>query len=339
MAHLIGLGAGALCSCVRPTPFSSPRIGPSGAACIVWAGTGTLWRRTARPRTGTPTPAQGGDRLHRPAGTSCRTPTPMHLSVGRGTRLIRRGRRGVLRRGAAREAAHPHHRGGERRSACAPAARTASTIKDAFIPAHQRCRCRASYPRRRHARRHAGNGAPRQSDVLGRVAALPHVAITRSSAPRRRRRRIPGSSFRTERPTSAVVPRAEHEDFQRALGQATILADAAENPMVPAARLHGNVRALGERRALITVEQNLRYGRCCSRPAAWPATRSSSLFKNAGTSVARKAAAWSGYLRDAQMYRVDPSSLFEASGRWSAARVLDCRSGISTSSAHCVRVD
>jgi 3-hydroxy-9,10-secoandrosta-1,3,5(10)-triene-9,17-dione monooxygenase len=56
-----------------------------------------------------------------------------------------------------------------------------------------------------------------------------------------------------------VTPRAEHEDFQRALGRATILADTAENLLIRGGEVYMEMcQRWASDGTLITVEQNLR---------------------------------------------------------------------------------
>jgi 3-hydroxy-9,10-secoandrosta-1,3,5(10)-triene-9,17-dione monooxygenase len=109
-----------------------------------------------------------------------------------------------------------------------------------------------------------------------------------------------------------ITPRAEHEDFQRALGRATILADTAENLLIRGGEVY---MEMCERWAsdgtLITVEQNLRLWAMLQQAGRMACDAVELLFKNAGTSAARKGSRLERYLRDAQMYRMHPSSLFE----------------------------
>ncbi len=108
------------------------------------------------------------------------------------------------------------------------------------------------------------------------------------------------------------VPRAEHEDFQRALGQATVLADAAENLMIRGCEVYMEMcQRWAADGTPITVEQNLRLWAMMQQAGRMACDAVELLFKNAGTSVTRKGSRMERYFRDVQMYRAHPSALFE----------------------------
>jgi alkylation response protein AidB-like acyl-CoA dehydrogenase len=109
-----------------------------------------------------------------------------------------------------------------------------------------------------------------------------------------------------------ITPRAEHEDFQRAFGRATILADTAENLLIRGGEVYMEMcQRWASDGTLITVEQNLRLWAMLQQAGRMACDAVELLFKNAGTSAARKGSRLERYLRDAQMYRMHPSSLFE----------------------------
>ena len=109
-----------------------------------------------------------------------------------------------------------------------------------------------------------------------------------------------------------ITLRAEHEDFQRALGQATILTDAAENLMIRGGEVYMEICARWAADGTpITVEQNLRLWAMLQQAGRMACDAVELLFKTAGTSVTRKGSRMERYFRDVQMYRAHPSSLFE----------------------------
>ena len=127
---------------------------------------------------------------------------------------------------------------------------------------------------------------------LGRVAGpLPYVADHAGYRRRPRRRstntRISSALKNTNFPP--ITAGAEHEDFQRALGQATILADAAENLMIRGGEVYMEMcQRWASDGTLITVEQNLRLWAMLQQAGRMACDAVELLFKNAGTSVARK---------------------------------------------------
>jgi 3-hydroxy-9,10-secoandrosta-1,3,5(10)-triene-9,17-dione monooxygenase len=119
--------------------------------------------------------------------------------------------------------------------------------------------------------------------------------------------------IRTKKTTfPPITPRAEHEDFQRALGQATVLTDAAENLLIRGAEVYMEIcQRWAADGTLITVEQNLRLWAMMQQAGRMACDAVELLFKNAGTSATRKGSRMERYFRDAQLYRAHPSSLFE----------------------------
>src|SRR5580700_8091639 len=100
--------------------------------------------------------------------------------------------------------------------------------------------------------------------------------------------------------------------YQRSLGRATVLTDAAENLMIRGAEVY---MEMCERWAadgtLITVEENLRLWAMMQQAGRMACDAVELLFKTAGTSVTRKGSRMERYFRDAQMYRAHPSALYE----------------------------
>jgi 3-hydroxy-9,10-secoandrosta-1,3,5(10)-triene-9,17-dione monooxygenase len=95
-----------------------------------------------------------------------------------------------------------------------------------------------------------------------------------------------------------IIPRFEHEDFQRALGQGMVLTDAAEQLMIRGCEIY---MELCERWAadgtLIAVEENLRLWTLMQQSGRMACDAVELLFKNAGTSVTRKGSRMERYLR------------------------------------------
>lgn len=110
-----------------------------------------------------------------------------------------------------------------------------------------------------------------------------------------------------------IVPRAEHEDFQRALGQATTLADSAENLLIRGGEVYMEMCARWAADGTpVTVEQTLRLWAMIQQAGRMACEAVELLYKHAGTSVTRKGSRMERYFRDAQMYRVHPSANFES---------------------------
>jgi 3-hydroxy-9,10-secoandrosta-1,3,5(10)-triene-9,17-dione monooxygenase len=80
-----------------------------------------------------------------------------------------------------------------------------------------------------------------------------------------------------------ITPRAEHEDFQRAFGQATILTDTAENLMIRGGEVYMEMcQRWASDGTLITVEQNLRLWAMLQHAGRIACDAVELLFKNAG---------------------------------------------------------
>ena len=181
-------------------------------------------------------------------------------------------------------------------------------IKDAFIPAHHAVPLQGLFTRPEDMR----DGTPGTQlhgnpMYLGRVAGPYHMSlITPVIGAAKAALDEYQDLIRTKNTNfPPIVPRAEHEDFQRALGQATILADAAENLMIRGGEVYMEMcQRWASDGTLITVEQNLRLWAMLQQAGRMACDAVELLFKNAGSRMER-------YLRDAQMYRVHPSSLFE----------------------------
>ena len=188
-------------------------------------------------------------------------------------------------------------------------------IKNAFVPTHHSVPLQGMFTRPEDMR----DGTPGtrlhgNPMYLGRVSGPYHMSlitpvIGAAKAALDEYEEIIRSKQTTFPP---IIPRAEHEDFQRALGRAMILTDAAENLMIRGAEVY---MEMCERWALegtlITVEQNLRLWAMLQEAGRMACDAVELLFKNAGTSVTRKGSRMERYFRDVQMYRGHPSSLFE----------------------------
>ena len=210
-------------------------------------------------------------------------------------------------------------------------------IKDAFIPAHHAVPLQGLFTRPEDMR--SGTPGTRLHGnpmYLGRVAGPYHMSlITPVIGAAKAALDEYQDLIRTKNTNfPPIVPRAEHEDFQRALGQATILADAAENSMIRGGEVYMEMcQRWASDGTLITVEQNLRLWAMLQQAGRMACDAVELLFKNAGTSVARKGSRMERYLRMRRCIASIPRLCSRTSGRRSAARVSDYRSGISTSSA------
>ena len=188
-------------------------------------------------------------------------------------------------------------------------------IRDAFVPAHHVVPMQGLFTRPEDMR----DGTPGtrlhgNPMYLGRVAGPYHMSLVTP---------IVGAAkaaldeyediIRTRQTTfPPIIPRAEHEDYQRALGQAMILTDAAENLLIRGAEVYMEMcNRWAADGTLITVEQNLRLWAMLQQAGRMACDAVELLFKTAGTSVTRKSSRMERYFRDAQMYRVHPSALFE----------------------------
>jgi 3-hydroxy-9,10-secoandrosta-1,3,5(10)-triene-9,17-dione monooxygenase len=188
-------------------------------------------------------------------------------------------------------------------------------IKDAFIPAHHVIPLQGLFTRPEDMR----DGTPGtrlhgNPMYLGRVAGPYHMSlITPVIGAAKAALDEYQEIIRTKNTNfPPITPRAEHEDFQRAFGQATILADTAENLMIRGGEVYMEMcQRWASDGTLITVEQNLRLWAMLQQAGRMACDAVELLFKNAGASAARKGSPMERYLRDAQMYRMHPSSLFE----------------------------
>jgi 3-hydroxy-9,10-secoandrosta-1,3,5(10)-triene-9,17-dione monooxygenase len=188
-------------------------------------------------------------------------------------------------------------------------------IKDAFIPAHHVIPLQGLFTRPEDMR----DGTPGtrlhgNPMYLGRVAGPYHMSlITPVIGAAKAALDEYQDIIRTKNTNfPPITPRAEHEDFQRAFGQATILADTAENLMIRGGEVYMEMcQRWASDGTLITVEQNLRLWAMLQQAGRMACDAVELLFKNAGASAARKGSPMERYLRDAQMYRMHPSSLFE----------------------------
>jgi 3-hydroxy-9,10-secoandrosta-1,3,5(10)-triene-9,17-dione monooxygenase len=188
-------------------------------------------------------------------------------------------------------------------------------IKDAFIPMHHAVPVQAMFTRPEDMR----DGTPGtrlhgNPMYLGRVSGPYHISLVTTviGAAKAALDEYEDIIRRKKTTFPPFVPRAEHEDFQRSLGQATVLTDAAENLMIRGCEVYMEMcQRWAADGTLITVEQNLRLWAMMQQAGRMACDAVELLFKNAGTSVTRKGSRMERYFRDAQMYRAHPSSLFE----------------------------
>ncbi len=188
-------------------------------------------------------------------------------------------------------------------------------IKDVFVPAHHVVPMQAMFTRPEDMR----DGTPGtrlhgNPMYLGRVSGPYHISLVTTVIGAAKAALDEYEDIICAKKTTfpPFVPRAEHEDFQRALGQATVLADAAENLMIRGCEVYMEMcQRWAADGTLITVEQNLRLWAMMQQAGRMACDAVELLFKNAGTSVTRKGSRMERYFRDVQMYRAHPSALFE----------------------------
>jgi 3-hydroxy-9,10-secoandrosta-1,3,5(10)-triene-9,17-dione monooxygenase len=106
-----------------------------------------------------------------------------------------------------------------------------------------------------------------------------------------------------------ITPRVEHVDFQRAYGQATTLADAAEAILIRGGQMYAEMcQRWADDGTLITVEDNLRLWGMMQH-AGQLACQATEIIFNASSSVAaKKGHRIQRYYRDCAMYRSHISS-------------------------------
>jgi len=188
-------------------------------------------------------------------------------------------------------------------------------IKNAFVPAHHAVPLQGMFTRPEDMREGTpGTRLHGNPMYLGRVSGPYHMSlITPVIGAAKAALDEYEDLIRSKKTTfPPIIPRAEHEDFQRALGQATILADAAENLLIRGGEVYMEMcQRWAADGTLITVEQNLRLWAMMQQAGRMACDAVELLFKNAGTSVTRKGSRMERYFRDVQMYRAHPSSLFE----------------------------
>ena len=187
-------------------------------------------------------------------------------------------------------------------------------VEHAFVPAHHAVPMQGLFTRPKTcatARRARACTAIRC--IWARRWSLSHVADHAGDRRRQgRARRISRHHPQQKHHVSADHPRAEHEDYQRALGQAIILTDAAENLLIRGAEVYMEMcQRWAAAGTPITVEENLRLWAMMQQAGRMACDAVELLFKTAGTSVTRKGSRMERYFRDAQMYRVHPSALYE----------------------------
>jgi 3-hydroxy-9,10-secoandrosta-1,3,5(10)-triene-9,17-dione monooxygenase len=189
-------------------------------------------------------------------------------------------------------------------------------IKDAFIPAHHAVPLLPGLFARAEDMREGTPGTRLHGNpmYLGRVSGPYHMSlITPAIGAAKAALDEYEDIIRAKKTTfPPFIPRAEHEDFQRALGRAIILTDAAENLMIRGGEVYmEKCQRWAADGTPITVEENLRLWAMLQEAGRMAADAVELLFKNAGTSVTRKGSRMERYFRDVQMYRAHPSSLFE----------------------------
>jgi 3-hydroxy-9,10-secoandrosta-1,3,5(10)-triene-9,17-dione monooxygenase len=205
--------------------------------------------------------------------------------------------------------------GGDRTLGMRASGSNSVEIKDVFVPAHHVAPLQAMFTRPEDMR----DGTPGarlhgNPMYLGRVSGPYHISLVTTVVGAAKASLDEFEDIIRSKKTTfpPVVPRAEHEDYQRSLGQATVLTDAAENLMIRGAEVY---MEMCERWAadgtLITVEENLRLWAMMQQAGRMACDAVELLFKTAGTSVTRKGSRMERYFRDAQMYRVHPSALYE----------------------------
>ena len=205
--------------------------------------------------------------------------------------------------------------GGDRTLGMRASGSNSVEIKDAFIPRHYAVPMQGLFTRAEDMI----NGTPGtrlhgNPMYLGRVAGPYHMSlITPVIGAAKAALDEYQEIIRTKKTTfPPIVPCAEHEDFQRAFGQATILADAAESLMIRGGEVYMEMcHRWAADGTLITAEQNIRLWAMLQQAGLMACDAVELLFKTAGTSVTRKGSRMERYLRDAQMYRVHPSANFE----------------------------
>jgi 3-hydroxy-9,10-secoandrosta-1,3,5(10)-triene-9,17-dione monooxygenase len=165
-------------------------------------------------------------------------------------------------------------------------------IKGAFIPAHHAVPMQGLFTRPEDMR----DGTPGtrlhgNPMYLGRVAGPYHISLITPVIGAAKAALDEYESIIHSKKTTfpPIIPRAEHEDYQRALGQATILTDAAENLMIRGGEVYMEMcQRWAADGTLITVEQNLRLWAMMQQAGRMACDAVELLFKTAGTSVTRK---------------------------------------------------
>jgi 3-hydroxy-9,10-secoandrosta-1,3,5(10)-triene-9,17-dione monooxygenase len=110
-----------------------------------------------------------------------------------------------------------------------------------------------------------------------------------------------------------IVPRAQHEDFQRPFGEGLVLTDAAQNLLIRGAEVYMELCARWAADGTpISVEDNIRLWAMLQQAGRMACDAVELLFKMAGASAARKGSRMERYLRDVQMYRIHPSAIYQS---------------------------
>jgi len=189
-------------------------------------------------------------------------------------------------------------------------------IKDAFVPAHHAVPMLPGLFSRPEDMREGTPGTRLHGNpmYLGRVAGPYHMSLITPVIGAAKAALDEYEELVRKKNTTfpPIIPRAEHEDYQRAFGQATILTDAAEHLLIRGGGVYMEMcRRWAADGTLITVEQNLRLWAMLQQAGRMACDAVELLFKTAGTSVTRKGSRMERYFRDVQMYRAHPSALFE----------------------------
>jgi len=188
-------------------------------------------------------------------------------------------------------------------------------VEDVFVPAHHAVPLQGMFTRPEDMLHGTpGTRLHRNPMYLGRVSGPYHMSLATTVIGAAKAALDEYEDIVRAKKTTfpPIIPRMEHEDFQRALGRALVLTDAAENLMIRGAEVYMEMcQRWAADGTLITVEQNLRLWAMMQQAGRMACDAVELLFKNAGTSVTRKGSRMERYFRDAQMYRAHPSALFE----------------------------
>lgn len=188
-------------------------------------------------------------------------------------------------------------------------------VEDAFIPAHHVVVTRGLFSRPEEIR----DGTPGtrlhgNPMYLGRAPGPYHMSLVTPVVGAARAALDEFQEIITTKTTTfpPIVPRAEHQDYQRAFGEGLVLADAAENLLIRSAEVYMELCARWAADGTPpTVEDSLRLWAMLQQAGRMACDVVELLFKMSGASAARKGSRMERYLRDVQMYRVHPSAIYQ----------------------------